>query len=89
MTENFKGEEEEALPDPDLSPLRSLVSEMHEIYEELRLVGFTESVATGIVAQMVSDAMGYKADDNSVTIRYEDGNDDYDESDDDNERGLE
>lgn len=86
MTETPK--EDTSLPDPDLSPLRSLASEMHEIYQELRFVGFTERVATGIVAQMVSNAMGYEAMDGSVSIQFQDDNDDYDERDDDNERGL-
>lgn len=77
----------EALPGNDISPLRSLMTEFHEIYQELRAVGFTESVATSIVAQMVSDAMVYRNSDDQFSDDFDD-NDDYDERDDNNERGL-
>lgn len=82
--------EPEDLPDPELSPLRGLASEMHEIFQELRFVGFTERVATGIVAQMIATTMGYESGGDSVSIQYDydDDNDDYDERDEDNERGT-
>lgn len=77
----------ESLPGSDLSPLRSLITEFHEIYQELRAVGFTESVATDIVAQMISDAMVFRGGDEQFSEDF-DYNDD-DESDNNNERGLE
>lgn len=76
----------ESLPGSDISPLRSLMTEFHEIYQELRAVGFTESVATGIVAQMLSDAMVYRGGDDQFSDDYDDNDD---ESDNNNERGLE
>ena len=76
----------ESLPGSDISPLRSLMTEFHEIYQELRAVGFTKSVATGIVAQMLSDAMVYRGGDDQFSDDYDDNDD---ESDNNNERGLE
>ena len=76
----------ESLPGTDISPLRSLLTEFHEIYQELRVVGFTEPVATSIVAQMVSDTMVYRNSDDQFS---EDFDDNDNESDDNNERGLE
>lgn len=81
----------ESLPGTDISPLRSLMTEFHEIYQELRAVGFTEPVATSIVAQMVSDTMVYRNSDDQYSEDFDDydDNDDKDESDGNNERGLE
>ena len=62
------------------------MTEFHEIYQELRAVGFTEPVATSIVAQMVSDAMVYRNSDDQFSDDFDDNDD---ESDDNNERGLE
>ena len=76
----------ESLPGTDISPLRSLMTEFHEIYQELRAVGFTEPVATSIVAQMVSDTMVYRNSDDQFSDDYDDNDD---ESDNKNERGLE
>lgn len=79
----------EPLPSPDVSPLRSLMTEFHEIYQELRAVGFTETVATGILAQMVSDAMLFRGTDDQFSEEFFDSDEDNDdESDDNNERGL-
>lgn len=63
------------------------MTEFHEIYQELRAVGFTEAVATSIVAQMVSDTMLYRASDEQYSDDDFDENDDN-ESDNNNERGL-
>ena len=61
------------------SPLRSIITELHEIYQELLIVGFPEKTATLLVANMLTDVMLYR-----------DINDDNDESDDDDyERGSE
>ena len=76
----------ESLPETDLSPLRSLITELHEVYQELRHVGFTETVATGIVGQMLSDALVYRDDGSQLPEEFNDIDDD--ESDDNNERGL-
>lgn len=55
----------------DLSPLRELVSEVHEIHDELLYAGFEEQKAERIVAHMLLSAMAYR--------------DAYDDSDDDDE----
>ena len=39
------------------SPLRSLITELHEVYQELRSVGFHRRTADSIVANILFDAM--------------------------------
>ena len=78
----------ESLPGTDISPLRTLLTEMHEVYQELRYVGFTDTVATSIVGQMLSDAMLFRGEDAPFSDGF-DSNDEDDESDENNERGLE
>lgn len=62
MTENLQPESEDQLPVnvEDLSPLRSLVTEVHEIYDELLYVGFEEQKADRIVAFMLLNAIEYR-----------------------------
>jgi hypothetical protein len=63
------------------TPLRSLLTELHEIYEELMSVGFPERVAVDIVSRIVLDSMMYRDSD------IEDDNDVEDEGD-ENDRGI-
>lgn len=39
------------------SPLRMFLTELNEVYQELKIVGFPERIATTIVAHMLSDVM--------------------------------
>lgn len=58
----------------DITPLRGMVVESHELYEELIESGFTEKVAVQIIAHLLYDA---------VASRFMDEDDDeYDEEDD-------
>lgn len=69
---------QEELPDAYSSPLHILLSEMHEVYQELLVVGFPDRVATMIVAHMIQDAMLYRPSDDE-----DDENDEQDNIDDD------
>ena len=84
-----EGEPEEA-PQLDMgrdytSPLRIMLTEIHEVYQELLLVGFPRPIATQIVAHMIQDAMMYRSleedDDEDLELN--------DESDEDDDRGIE
>lgn len=68
-------EETEPTRDEYPSPLRSLITELHEIHHELRAVGFTRQSADGIVASILFDAM----------INRPTDEDDYDEDEDEND----
>lgn len=70
-------EESQSPPDLDISPLRAVLTEFHEIYQELISIGFTERVAASILANMLSDVMAYRATEDDE----EDENDPDDESD--------
>ena len=69
---------EEELPEAYASPLHMLLSEMHEVFQELLSVGFPERIATMIVAHMIQDAMLYRPSDED-----EDENDEQDDIDND------
>ena len=71
-------EESQSPPDLDISPLRAVLTEFHEIYQELISIGFTERVAASILANMLSDVMAYRATEEEED---EDENDPDDESD--------
>lgn len=63
----------------EVSPLKAMLIELHEVYEELVSIGFSEKAATQIVAHMVSDAILYRSGyDYDVEIE-----DDMDEDDED------
>lgn len=68
-------EVEDATPARDEypSPLRSLITELHEIHHELRSVGFTRQSADSIVASILFEAM---------MSRQLDEEDDFDEDND-------
>ena len=68
------------------SPLRTMLTEIHEVYQELLLVGFPRPIATQIVAHMIQDAMMYRS------LEEDDDDEDLelnDESDEDDDRGIE
>lgn len=73
----------EELPDAYSSPLHILLAEMHEVYQELLVVGFPDRVATMIVAHMIQDAMLYRPSDED-----DDDNDEQDNIDDDDRGPL-
>lgn len=46
----------------EISPLRGLIVETHEVYQELMSVGFPSVVAAQIVANMLAVAMAVRSD---------------------------
>jgi hypothetical protein len=64
---------DDELPEAYVSPLNIMLSEMHEVYQELLLVGFPDRVAALIVANMIQDAMLYRPSDED-----DDNNDEQD-----------
>ena len=61
----------------DLSPLRELVAEMHEIHDELLYAGFEEPKAERIVAHMLLSAIAYRD-------TYDGSSDEDEDADEDN-----
>ena len=57
----------------DVTPLRGVMIETHEIYVELLESGFPEKVAVQIIAHMLYDV---------IASRFADDDDEYDEEDD-------
>lgn len=45
----------------DISPLRALVFEFHEVYEELLYAGFTQQEAARILSHMLTEAVLYRS----------------------------
>jgi len=68
----------------ETSPLRAIMSEIHEIYEELRYVGFPDAAANDIVAHLVlsvihsRDSDGFEVELIDEDDEDEDIDDDYD-----------
>lgn len=76
---------ESEMPEAYTSPLRILLSEMHEVYQELIIVGFEDRIATMVIAHMIQDAMLYRGVDEDT----DDENDELDdESDNNDDRGT-
>lgn len=71
---------EDELPEAYVSPLNIMLSEMHEVYQELLIVGFPDRVATMIVAHMIQDAMLYRPSDEDDDINDEQDNIDNDDN---------
>lgn len=65
-------------PEAYTSPLRVMAMEMHEVFQELLVVGFPDRFAVQIVAHMIQDAMMYRASEDD-----EDENDEEDDYNDD------
>lgn len=75
-----------AMPNIFTSPLRAIMVEMHEVYQELRSVGFDERASAGILGNMVLDIMMYRSE--SQDEEYDD-DDEEEESDTNDNRGPE
>ena len=50
-------------PEDHASPLNVMLHEIHEVYQELIIVGFEERIAAMIVGNMIQDAMLYRPSD--------------------------
>lgn len=83
MAEN--PEQDSALPVEldDSTPLHELAVEAHEMYQELKLVGFPERVIAQIIGQLLYNSL---ADNTVVAIQYDYDEEDDDEDDPENER---
>lgn len=66
----------------DVTPLRGLLSEFHEIYEELLYVGFVPEVASQILANMINSAVTFRREYEEDFDPDLEDNDEEDESDD-------
>lgn len=60
------------------SPLRSLLTELHEMYQELILVGFPERAAIDIISRVVSESMLYR-----ISVDFGGDEEDLDDDDED------
>ena len=63
-----------------ISPLKTMIHETHEIFQELVAVGYPESIAVLIISNILSDAIA-----NRVEKDDEDDDDNDDEDPDDDE----
>ena len=73
----------QALPDMYVSPLRSVATEMHELFGELKYAGFSQEIAAIIIGSMLSNALGNRMDeedddddDDDMTMEEDDEDDD-------------
>lgn len=78
MSEENSEEQLEDTSEAYTSPLRILLTEIHEVYQELVSIGFPDKIATMIVAHMIQDSLAYRDSD-------EDEDDENDEQDDTND----
>jgi hypothetical protein len=62
-----------------VSPLRGMTAELHEVYLELKAVGFPDPMIAQILANMLSDAILYR---DEYGPDNEDEDEDYDDEDD-------
>lgn len=68
------------LPDPELSYLREVSIEGHELFKELKRAGFSVKEALFVVGQMVVDALDSRYDEDWVEFTQ---SDDYEDDEDD------
>lgn len=68
----------------ETSPLRAILTEIHEIYEELKYVGFPDAAANDIVAHLVISVVHSRNEVGfaDISVSYDD-DDEYDEDEDD------
>lgn len=66
---------------PAVTYLREVALEAQELFMELRHVGFTETQATNIVAQMVSHAIDSRDEDQYMIVYTSEDDDDMNEDD--------
>ena len=78
ISEESDAPQEPEIPPSNMSPLRTMLTEMHEIHRELGRVGFPQRTANGIIAHMILDAMIMRANEDD----YNEDDDDDDEDDD-------
>ena len=64
------------------TPLQNMMVEVHEVYEELLVVGFPEAVAARIMANMLSDIV---FDRNPFSVEDDDDDDFDDDENEDND----
>lgn len=76
MSEPVADPPPESLGLEDISPLRGLMAEVHEIYEELRYAGFEDNASAQIIAHMLSDLMVYRAEYQAADDEDEEGGED-------------
>lgn len=67
-----------------MSPLRSMIYETHEIYEELLAVGYPPSMVTQIISNMLIEAIGSRSEgtislDENDEEEDDDGTQDWDD----------
>jgi hypothetical protein len=63
------------------SPLKNILIEFHEIYQELEGVGFSERVATQILSNMLIEIILYRSSGDDPQFEVELGEDENDEGD--------
>lgn len=68
----------------DTSPLRAILTEIHEIYQELKYVGFPDAAANDIVAHLVISVVHSRNEVGfaDISVSYVE-DDEYDEDEDD------
>ena len=68
----------------ETSPLRAILTEIHEIYEELKYVGFPDAAANDIIAHLVISVVHSRNEVGfaDISVSYDD-DDEYDEDEDD------
>ena len=67
-------------PASHVSPLKNLLIEFHEVYEELSDVGFSEDTSAKIIANMLLEVVLYRGTSEGMDIEVE-----YEESDENDE----
>lgn len=68
----------------ETSPLRAILTEIHEIYQELKYVGFPDAAANDIIAHLVISVVHSRNEIGfaDISVSY-DEDDEYDEDEDD------
>jgi len=76
----------------ETSPLRAIMTEIHEIYLELKHAGFPDAAANDIIAHLVISVVHSRNEigfaDASMSIEYDDDFDDEEDEDDDDQDGV-
>jgi hypothetical protein len=80
MTEEGKEFSAETPPSPT-SPLKNILIEFHEIYQELEEVGFSERVSTQILSNMLIEIILYRSGGDDPQFEVELEEDENDEGD--------
>jgi hypothetical protein len=68
-------------PASPTSPLKNILIEFHEIYQELEEVGFSERVATQILSNMLIDIILYRSSGDEAQFEVDLQDDENDEGD--------